>query len=202
MPRNIMITKRDLEILSFINRFGKMTSEDVKQYIGKSIITTRKVLKKLKERGYIKSQKIFHNQNEIITCTEIGAEMTPYRTCVEIKLSQIEHDLIVGKMYHPMSRKISHEKYYTDRDMKILEMFREHRPDIVFETAGRYTAVEIELHKKADQRMLEIRKYYEYGENFEKVIYLVQDEGLENYLLKFFSLYPKFEVLNFKKIIA
>jgi DNA-binding Lrp family transcriptional regulator len=200
MPKKIMITKRDIEILNYVNRFGKVTSDEVRMFIGKSIITTRKVIKKLKDRGYLKSDKIFHNQNEIITCTEIGAEMTSYRTPAEIKLSQIEHDLLVGKMYHSMCRRITHEKFYTDRDMKILEKFREHRPDIVFENLQLYTAVEIELHKKADTRMLEIRKFYEYEDQFEKVVYLVQDERLEHYLANFFSLYPKFEVINIKTL--
>lgn len=195
----VMITKRDKEILNMVNRFGKCTVENLAMYIGKSVSNTRKIIFKLVKAGLLERVRLFHNRSSILRCSDEGAAMTIYGNNVEIKLSRIEHDLCVNDIFFEYNQMIRHECFYTDRDMKMLKLFEEHRPDIVFALNGKYTAIEVELNRKSDIRMAAIRKFYEYNEAFERIIYLVQEPQMEAFLSNYFKYYEKFEVLNFSK---
>lgn len=194
------LTERDVEILNYVNRFGKCMPEDIAEYIGRSVIMTRKIVKKLREMELLKGTRVFYNKGQILTCTDKGAGFTGYGSEKEIKLSRIEHDLQVVKVFNAARKLVDHEAYYTDRDMRQYELFKMHRPDIIFKNNGQFVAFEVELHRKSMERMVAIRKFYEFDDRFERVVYVVKDEPLKTYLENHFQYYAKFKIALANKI--
>lgn len=194
------LTERDVEILKYVNRFGKCLPEDIAEYIERSVIMTRKIVKKLKELELLKGTRVFYNKGQLLSCTEKGAGFTGYCSEKEIKLSRIEHDLQVVRVFNIIRKIIDHQAYYTDRDMRQYELFKTHRPDIVFKSNEGFTAVEVELHRKSTERMMYIRKFYEFDDRFYRVIYVVNDDALKAYLANHFQYYSKFKIVMANKI--
>lgn len=94
----MQLTKRDLEILYWINRMRYVTVNQVAKKFKIGIWYTYKRLKKLCDDEYLYSLRIFRNKPGVYICTKKGAEISGSNLWAPkhyVNLANYEHDLKV-----------------------------------------------------------------------------------------------------------
>jgi len=191
-----MITSRDIEIFKFINRYGKSYIEVLGQTFFPSIQNARNRINKL-------------SKLELIGYWTTGL-MTPRRAIVlrdEIKkLLEDEHNIKPKKaklntstIHHNMIEQLA-DFYISKLDgwverATVYEHSKKlhHIPDLIYHHPKGRIYIEVELHKKASKRYIDIFELMK-KDNIIMVIYIVKNEVI---LKSYANTFPKWQRLYF-----
>lgn len=160
----LRVTKRDELILKEIDRWRACGSRHIRFLAGFSgQRATDRRLKILTEAEYIERRKYLYGVPYIYFLTAKGKSFLHVGTGAEkVKIEQIVHDRTVldTAIYFMQKKEISLQSITTEKQLHQLDGFgiRKHRPDFIFTKDELSYCVEVELTKKAKNRLLNIIK--------------------------------------------
>ena len=158
------VTERDELILREVDRWRVCGSKHIRwlaNFSGQRATDRR--LKVLIEAGYLERRKYLYGVPSIYFLTAKGKSLIHVGTGAEkVKIEQIVHDRTVldTAIYFMHKENLSLQDITTEKQLHQLDGFgiRKHRPDFVFTKDGLTYCVEVELTKKANNRLLNIIK--------------------------------------------
>lgn len=168
----MQLTKRDLEILYWINRMRYVTVNQVAKKFKIGIWYTYKRLKKLCDDEYLYSLRIFRNKPGVYICTQKGAEISGSNLWAPkhyVNLANYEHDLKVVDLSIELERQgewISMRELRQDSKTDMI-------PDGVLIKDGKKIAVEVELTKKSERNLKKKMGYYKRSIDYDEIWYFV-----------------------------
>jgi hypothetical protein len=168
----MQLTKRDLEILYWINRMRYVTVNQVAKKFKIGIWYTYKRLKKLCDDEYLYSLRIFRNKPGVYICTKKGAEISGSNLWAPkhyVNLANYEHDLKVVDLSIELERQgewISMRELRQDSKTDMI-------PDGVLIKDGKKIAVEVELTKKSEKNLKKKMSYYKRSIDYDEIWYFV-----------------------------
>ncbi|SFE28380.1 Replication-relaxation [Thermoanaerobacter thermohydrosulfuricus] len=168
----MQLTKRDLEILYWINRMRYVTVNQVAKKFKIGIWYTYKRLKKLCDDEYLYSLRIFRNKPGVYICTKKGAEIAGSNLWAPkhyVNLANYEHDLKVVDLSIELERQgewISMRELRQDSRTDMI-------PDGVLIKDGKKIAVEVELTKKSERNLKKKMNYYKRSIDYDEIWYFV-----------------------------
>ncbi len=188
----MIMMKRDLMLLKFLGEFGVSTSEVLKDVIkedGKyGLINCHRRLSRLYKLGLIEREKFCGGNKKLYMVSSLGRDVL-YDMRLgnggsgKIDLSKWEHDEWVKKVAARFycngledlisekglqSKFVQYRKFVPDFGVKIDEDMK--------------LAVEVELHQKSQERIIEKFKKFNSSGLFKDVLYLVDKESVSNNL--------------------
>ncbi|MCM1132386.1 MAG: hypothetical protein NC340_02835 [Ruminococcus flavefaciens] len=158
------VTERDELILREIDRWRACGSRHIRFLAGFSgQRATDRRLKILTEAEYIERRKYLYGVPSIYFLTAKGKSLIQVGTGTEkVKIEQIVHDRTVldTAIYFIKNENVSLQNITTEKQLHQLDGFgiRRHRPDFIFTKDELTYCVEVELTKKAKNRLLNIIK--------------------------------------------
>ncbi|WP_234393438.1 hypothetical protein, partial [Francisella adeliensis] len=202
---SVRLTKRDLEILRFVNRFDYVYLEHIAEMFDLSIESRRayQIVSRLKKLDFLKSKEVFARQPQVIFLGKKGAEILGSKQPKKINLSTFEHDINNIFVYISLTKKYPKATIKTDKELlkdsyKMGE--RGHRPDLIIIDDNDYIAIEVELTRKTANRLKKIKQYYLDNDEYTKVIYICNDVTY-SYIKKFFDGSSFFSIVSIKENI-
>lgn len=163
---NMLITKRDEEILNFINEFGFCEIPQLETKFGFKKPRSYQIMQRLVKAGLVIHQRIFYGTHGIFYLTKTGAEYTDLPRIKNIPKEIYEHQLAIIKVYFKLIEKYPHAQWICERRIKREKFMadgiragkrRHHLADgmLVFPD-NEQIAVEVELSMKSKKRLKEI----------------------------------------------
>lgn len=158
------VTERDELILREVDRWRACGSKHIRwlaNFSGQRATDRR--LKILIEAGYLERKKYLYGVPSIYFLTTKGKSLIHVGTGAEkVKIEQIVHDrtALDTAIYFMYKENLSLQDITTEKQLHQLDGFgiRKHRPDFVFTKDELTYCVEVELTKKANNRLLNIIK--------------------------------------------
>ncbi len=164
MVEQVRVTERDELILREIDRWKACGSKHIRFLAGFSgQRATDRRLKILTEAEYIERRKYLYGIPYIYFLSAKGKALIQAGTRTErVKIEQIIHDRTVldTAIYFMHKEGLSLQSIITEKQLHQLDGFgiRKHRPDFIFTKDELTHCVEVELTKKAKNRLLNIIK--------------------------------------------
>lgn len=205
------MTERDELILREIDRWRACGSRHIRFLAGFSgQRATDRRLKILTEAEYIERRKYLYGVPYIYFLTAKGKSLIHVGTGAEkVKIEQIIHDRTVldTAIYFMQKKGLSLQSITTEKQLHQLDGFgvRKHRPDFIFTKNELTCCVEVELTKKAKNRLLNIIKdnFMEYDmqiwvvPNYQTGIFQILNDSKRYYdNIKIYSLQKIMDYLN------
>lgn len=205
------LTERDELILREIDRWRACGSRHIRFLAGFSgQRATDRRLKILTEAEYIERRKYLYGVPYIYFLTAKGKSLIHVGTGAEkVKIEQIIHDRTVldTAIYFMQKKGLSLQSITTEKQLHQLDGFgvRKHRPDFIFTKNELTCCVEVELTKKAKNRLLNIIKdnFMEYDmqiwvvPNYQTGIFQILNDSKRYYdNIKIYSLQKIMDYLN------
>ena len=164
--KGIQLTKRDMEIIRFINEFGFCEMPQIERQFGIKKPLSYRLVRRLIRAGLIIHQRIFHSTYGIYYVTAQGAKCTDLPPLGTISLGRYEHQQAVTNVFIQLQRKYPDTNWISERRLKHEKYFqgvgkKGHLSDgmLVF-SDGKQIAIEIELSLKGKERINRILKSY------------------------------------------
>lgn len=160
----VRVTERDELILREVDRWRACGSRHIRFLAGFSgQRATDRRLKILMEAKYIERRKYLYGVPSIYFLTAKGKSLIQVGTGTEkVKVEQIVHDRTVldTAIYFMYKENLSLNDITTEKQLHQLDGFgiRKHRPDFIFTKDELTYCVEVELTKKATERLTNIIK--------------------------------------------
>jgi hypothetical protein len=202
---SVKLTKRDIEILKFVNRFDYVYLEHIAELFNLNIESRRayQIVSKIKKFNFLVSKEVFARQPQVIFLGKKGADLLGSKQPKKINLSTFEHDINNIFVYIALTKKYSNATIKTDKELlrdnyKMGE--RGHRPDLILIDDNDYIAVEVELTRKTANRLKKIKQYYLDNDEYTKVVYICNNVAY-NYIKKFFDGSSFFDVISIKESV-
>ncbi|MDW3209289.1 MAG: helix-turn-helix domain-containing protein [Reichenbachiella sp.] len=186
------MTKRDIKILKFINRFGKVNTDQIAAYLEVSKVRTYQIMQRLKKSGMVELVRVFHNEPGIYLCTSEGAKFTNQEKLRELHIASLKHDLKILDVFLNIRDEMQIESFMTEREIR-KSVDLEHFPDLLIKYSGEQISIEVELSRKSKTRMEAIRNFYLKTVFIKKVIYFVP-KSLKTYIESIYHEYDFIEV--------
>jgi hypothetical protein len=185
--RNVQVTQRDIEILSFINQFGFCEIGHIQKQFHLKKRRSYQVIERLIQGGLLYHQHIFYGEHGVYYLTERGALHTSLPALSKLSYRHYHHHLKVIDVamrltrYYPESAWISERQLLIDK-FKKGQRAKGHVADGVLHLSeDKKIAIEVELSRKGQLRLERILKKYAAAE-FDEVWYYcspVLFDGLE-----------------------
>lgn len=201
------VTERDELILREVDRWRACGSRHIRwlaNFSGQRATDRR--LKILIEAGYLERRKFLYGVPSIYFLTAKGRSLIHIGTSTEkVKVEQIVHDRTVldTAIYFIQKEDLSLHDITTEKQLHQLDGFgiRKHRPDFVFTKDELTYCVEVELTKKANNRLLNIIK--DNFMDYDTQIWVVPDyqTAILNVLNNSQRYYTNIQVHSLQKII-
>jgi hypothetical protein len=169
--RTDRISKRDLEVLEFIARFGVVPRSAVAIWAGTARTVTIVRERRLREAGLIEVAPGFGASGRLLICTQTGLHLTGHSDlrCAELSLQRLNHELEVAHLAARLER--AGDLTLSEREIRVHERAagervfsapmprgRFHRADMVRVDgkSGDLEVVEVELTTKGANRLDQI----------------------------------------------
>jgi predicted transcriptional regulator len=196
------LTKRDVDILQFVNEFGFCDMPQIRKRFGLKRAWMYEVMKKLVDAGLLHHQYILHGRHGVYSVTTKGAAYSDLSTIDRVSIGQYEHQISIIKVYIKLHQQYPDAHWISERRLKH-EKFHDgvgktgHVSDgiLVFPDRKRI-AVEVEMSVKGKNRIEKILR--EYGADFsikevwyycsKNVITAVNSVAIQMPFVKIFSL--------------
>lgn len=206
MVKQVRLTERDELILREVDRWRACGSKHIRwlsNFSGQRATDRR--LKILIEAGYLERKKFLYGVPSIYFLTAKGKSLIQVGTGTEkVKIEQIVHDRTVldTAIYFMHKENLSLNDITTEKQLHQSDGFgiRRHRADFIFTKDEQTNCVEVELTKKANNRLLNIIKdnFMEYDTQ----IWVVPDyqTAILNVLNNSQRYYTNIEIFSLQKI--
>lgn len=182
------ITKRDQELLSWVNRFGCV---DIYHVCERYHIKNKRayvLMKRLLDHGYLNYQRVFHRRPGVYWLTAKGQTLCGSELCVlrHIALPTCRHELCVVSVAHYLETQYGGE-FITERQIRheagSVGVGRHgHVSDGVFLYQNQRIAIEVELTHKGSKRLQQIHHYYKKQVEYDAVWYFCGDQSVQSRL--------------------
>ncbi|MGQ9498207.1 MAG: replication-relaxation family protein [Desulfotomaculales bacterium] len=176
-----MLTERDLEIVTIVNRFGFLTAAQVARAFALHPRIAYRRLQRLVQARCLTHRRLFPGQAGVYLATGRGTELAgcllgPAR----LRLQTIEHDLKVVDVAlallarYPNAARITERELRRENGVKFGVGSEERPPDgvLLFEDGSR-VAVEVENSRKSRRRLEERMRAYARRTEYKQVWYVV-----------------------------
>jgi hypothetical protein len=169
----MMMTKRDLEILKFINDFGFCEMPQIERQFSLKKPRSYQVVKRLINAGLLMHEYILHKQHGIYRLTKLGEKWTDFPALKFVSLGGYSHQLKVIDVYQQLmqhypdafwmsERRLKQDKFSTGRWRR---RYGHIADGMLLFPDGKRIAIEVELTMKTKDRLNKIVKSY--GANFD-----------------------------------
>lgn len=169
--KKIKITKRDRELMKWVNGVGFAKINQIAQALGVSKWAAYKRVNKLVSDGYLQYHRFYHDLSGVCTVTDLGVEyagsyLPPLKS---ISKGTYDHDLLVTDILIKLQKKYQGE-FTTERELRYqknqdgIGQFG-HVADAEMLIDNKKIAIEVELNKKGTRRVQKIMN--EYMKNFD-----------------------------------
>ena len=167
-----LITKRDRELMRWINAVGFATIYFIAEKLNIAVSTAYGLVKKLLANEYLIHHQLYYGMPSVYYLTEKGAEnsgsyLPPLR---KISKGSYDHDLIVTQLVLRLAKKFNAE-LITERELRYRKAQDGiigqpgHISDGILIIDNKRIAIEVELHQKGSRRLKKIMS--EYMKNFD-----------------------------------
>jgi hypothetical protein len=164
------ISRRDLEVLSFVARFGVVPRGAVQTWAGTARSVTLDRERRLRERGLLEVRCVVRGEGKLLIWTESGLRVCgrPDLRPAALRLDTVAHECAVAELAAGLER--DGESVLSEREMAALERERGERIFSALTSSGRFhradllrtfegcapEAIEVELTAKKAARLDEL----------------------------------------------
>ena len=160
------ITKRDIEIIKFINEVGFCLTPHLCQRFSIKYWRLYKIMRRLIVAGLVVHKRTFHGQPGVYFLTKEGAGFTDLPVVDKVSYAIYEHQVMLTSVILKLVKKYPDANWISERQL-IHEKFydgigkRGHISDGIFQFPdGKQVAIEVELSSKGKHRIERILKFY------------------------------------------
>lgn len=114
----MQLTKRDREILCFINEAGICVMPQIKKEFDLKFPRNYQVMKRLVNGEYVMHDQIFKKQHGIYYLTKKGAEQTALPAISNVSLGGYKHQLLITDIRQKLRDKYPDTKWVSERYLK------------------------------------------------------------------------------------
>ena len=200
MTRGLFLTERDTKLLYDCYSHVSLSISQIanRHFPGLAKSTVLNRLTKLRREGLLIQQHVgvalhqgvARNIGVVYQVTKKGLKLLKSRYPNEqlreapllLSTTTLTHDLLLTDTLSALEKRFSSYRFLLGRFLPQERRTKERIPDaVILDTEGRPTvAVELELTAKSSSRYREIILQYQLNSHFEKVLYVVGDEGIFN----------------------
>lgn len=175
-----LLTKRDLDILNFIAKFGYCLERHLAIFCNLSLMQVTRVVNRLQDMGYLNKQKILVNVGHYLQLTKDGAKLLEVKAVNKINLNTLNHDTLLVDLYFYLLQQQDVLSIKTDKEIRReIGIFKENEqirvPDLLINDN---ISIELELSEKPKFRLQEIVNTYIVDDNIEQICYFLTDRAL------------------------
>ncbi|MHB1948573.1 MAG: replication-relaxation family protein [Gammaproteobacteria bacterium] len=161
----MMITKRDIEILKFINEFGFCEITQIETKFGLKKTRGYQIMKRLVDEKFVVHERIFHGVNGVFYLTKKGADYTDLPTIKMVPRETYSHQLAIIDIFFKLSKQYPDATWIGERRIKRDKYAKGigkagHIADGMLIFPDKDIAIEVELTMKSKRRVLEIFRNY------------------------------------------
>jgi len=184
--KNILITRRDVDLLNWINGFGFVNIDQITVRYKISRETAYARLRKLIAHHYLLHERLLQNKPGHYRVTKEGAEFNPLglKPLKYVSLGKYPHTKIIVDLSLKLAEKYQ-AQFITERELR-LDMecdvvgHRGHLADGVLEFEDKRIAIEVELTTKGRRRLRKITTGYLSNFSFKEVWYFCGSKEVMN----------------------
>ncbi|QUS40605.1 MarR family transcriptional regulator [Tardiphaga alba] len=188
----MIVTKRDIDVLPWVNGWGGVTVEQIAKRWGVDFSTAARRVRKLIEAGLLQRHYVNGLSIQPIGVTQEGCTIAgdTLRPLPGIRLATWRHDSMAVDLERRVFAMFGKGTLNPDRrireNLRVQGIESSHIPDIEFvPVQGRPIAIELELSMKAPARLQAIIDAYGTGKLYAEVCYLVPDVRMGRYVRRF-----------------
>lgn len=166
MESKMQLTKRDIEMIRFINEFGFCEMPQFMKRFGLKKTWMYEMMQRLIEAGFIKHQRILHGRPGVYSVTRKGAKLTDLPPIEQVTVGRYEHQNCVLNVYmklreqYPEAHWISERRLMNDKFCDGLGKTGHVSDGILMFPDGKQIAIEVELSIKGKNRIEKILRGY------------------------------------------
>jgi len=177
----MQLTKRDREILCFINETGICVMPQIQKEFDLKFPRNYQVMKRLVDGGYVVHDQIFKKQHGIYYLSRKGAEHTPLPAISNVSLGGYKHQLLVTDIRQNLCKKYPDAKWISERHLKQQKFYygigkTGHVADGMLIFPDKKIAIEVELSLKGKHRLENIFSAYGGQLDIEEAWYFCADQ--------------------------
>lgn len=180
--KKMKITKRDVEIIQFINNFGFCETNHLSKRFKLAPNRIYQLIKRLVDSGFVISKRLFCERDSIYYLTEKGAEFTDLPKLANLSLGTYYHNVILIDLYLKLSSYFPGAVWISERQL-LNEKFRDgvgkrgHSADGIMLISDKQIAIELELTPKGLNRLEGIIKSYSTNFSIKEVWYFCSKQA-------------------------
>lgn len=182
----MQITKRDIEILRFINEFGFCEILQIEQKFGLKKPRCYQIMQRLTKANLVIHERVFHGQNGVFYLTRQGAEWTDLPPIKNIPKDNYIHQLAIIDVHFKLMGQFPDATWLSERRIKrdkaTYSVGRkiDHVADgVLMFPDDKQIAIEVELTMKAKKRLEDIILGYVLHKHIKEVWYFCSSETLD-----------------------
>ena len=182
-----MLTKRDIEILNLIGKFGFMNVKQIAKYFSVCQKRAYKILARLSKNGFLYNKRFFHGEFGVYCLMKKAADLTNHKMIKNVNIATLNHDLSVIDVFVSLSKSQEYECIITDREMRLEKNISKniHVPDLIMrDQEGNQIAIEIELSIKSHSRTKAIIQFFKGAVHYYEVWYFCNQKTY-NHIAKY-----------------
>lgn len=161
----MQLTKRDKEILSFVNESGFCVMPQIQKQFKLKFPRNYQIMNRLIKGGYVSHNQIFKNKHGIYYLTSKGAKHTTLPPLSTISLGGYKHQLLITDIRQKLCAQYPDAQWISERYLKQQKFFygigkKGHIADGMLIFPNKKIAIEVELSLKGKQRLETIFNAY------------------------------------------
>lgn len=177
----MQLTKRDKEILCFINESGICVMPQIQRQFNFKFPRNYQVMKRLIKGGYVSHNQIFRNQHGVYFVTSKGAEHTSLPALSTISLGGYKHQLLITDIRQKLCTQFTETTWISERYLKQQKFYygigkSGHTADGMLIFPNKKVAIEVELSMKGKHRLENIFNAYGGQLDIEEAWYFCADQ--------------------------
>lgn len=187
----MLLTARDLELLSWINKCGFVTIEHIARFLKIKEVTAYKITTRLIRTKLLQHELIFHQQKGVYRVTLRGAKLTTLKLSIikTINLANYHHNLSLTSLLLDLQEKlnctITYEREIRKKLAQNPKAQYQHIPDAILKIKAQKIAIELELTRKSTKRFDKIFKFYLSSLDFCEIWYFSNNTEVINFLARY-----------------
>jgi hypothetical protein len=189
----MILTKRDVRMLWWVNGWGAVTVEQIAAWMGGVLFSTAaRRVRKLCDAGLLRRIEVVGLREQPIGVTEAGRRVArdPLEPLPGVRLATWHHDQTMCTIEARILRRYPESVVNPERRIRANRILAGapplHLPDAELQRAGaRPIGFELELTPKGPQKIQAIVDSYATSRRYASIIYLVPDERMERYVKRF-----------------
>lgn len=186
-----MLTERDEKWIWRVNGFGAVTIQNIADYEGIDESTVARRIRVLEKAALVRRLSDPLLRVRPIAATKTGCELIgdPLRPLQGLRAGTWRHDSLMASLERSLLKRFG-GIFVPERRLRMNWALdgksRRHAPDGVVVAANRHQiAIELELTQKAPERMRGIFDEYAAEQRYDRLIYLVPDQKMADYVARF-----------------